>query len=70
VRGPNRFFRNLGGVRFAEAGPDLGLHQKVFHTCGAAAVDLNKDGVWDLVFANEGTDPVALLGDPARKGKR
>ncbi len=70
VGGPNRFFRNLGGVKFDDAGDALGLYQKVHHTRGAAAVDLNKDGVWDLVFANEGAEPAAFLGDPARKGRK
>jgi hypothetical protein len=70
VGGPNRFFRNLGGVRFDDAGEGIGLYQRVHNTCGAAAVDLNKDGVWDLVFANEGAEPAAFLGDPARRGKK
>jgi len=70
VGGPNRFFRNLGGGKFEDAGEAIGLYQKVHNTRGAAAVDLNKDGVWDLVFANEGAEPAAFLGDPARKGKK
>jgi hypothetical protein len=70
VNGPNRYFRNLGNGKFEDAGESLGLYQKVQNTRGVVALDLNKDGVWDLVFTNEGGDPVALLGDPARSGKK
>jgi hypothetical protein len=70
LRGPNLFFRNLGGGRFADAGESLGFYQRAFHSRGIAALDLNKDGVGDLVFVNEGAEPVALLGDPARAGGR
>ncbi len=70
VGGPNRFFRNLGGGRFEDAGDSVGLYQRIYNTRGAAAVDLNKDGVWDLVFANDGAEPAAFLGDPARMGSK
>ena len=70
LNGPNRYFRNLGGGRFEDAGESIGLYQKVLNTCGMAVLDLNKDGVWDLILANEGAEPVALLGDPARTGKK
>ncbi len=70
VNGPNRYFRNAGGGKFEDAGDTIGLYQKVLHSRGVAAVDLNKDGVLDLVFANEGGDPVAFVGDPARAGKK
>lgn len=69
VGGPNRYFRNAGGGRFVDAGETIGLYQRVLNTRGVAAVDLNKDGVWDLIFTNEGVEPMAILGDPARGEK-
>jgi hypothetical protein len=70
LNAPNRYFRNAGGGKFEDAGESIGLYQRVHNTRGVAAVDLNKDGVWDLVFGNEGAEPAALLGDPARVGKK
>jgi hypothetical protein len=70
VNGPNRYYRNAGGGKFEDAGDTLGLYQKVLHTRGLAAVDLNKDGVLDLLLANEGGEPLAYLGDPARAEKK
>jgi hypothetical protein len=70
LNGPNRYFRNVGGGKFEDAGESIGLYQKVFNTRAIAALDLNKDGVLDVIFANEGAEPVALLGDPARIGKK
>jgi hypothetical protein len=68
--GTNRFFRNLGGGRFDDASASLGLSQRVYNSRGVAALDLNKDGVWDLVLVNEGAEPVAFLGDPAWAGRK
>jgi hypothetical protein len=68
LRAPNLYFRNLGGGRFEEASASLGFCQRVHNSRGIAALNLNKDGVWDLVFVNEGAEPIALLGDPARSG--
>jgi hypothetical protein len=70
LNGPNRYFRNVGGWKFEDAGESIGLYQKVFNTRAIAVLDLNKDGVWDMIFANEGAEPVALLGDPARLEKK
>jgi hypothetical protein len=60
---PNRFYRNAGG-KFTEASKDIGLDKRVLNSRLAAAADVNKDGVWDIVFNNEGQDPFILLGDP------
>jgi hypothetical protein len=70
VSGPNRYFRNAGGGKFEDAGDSIGLNQKVLHSRGVAGLDMNKDGVLDLVFANEGAEPAAFVGDPARVGKK
>jgi hypothetical protein len=70
IGGPNRYFRNLGDGKFEDAGDSIGLYQKVYNTRGFAVLDLNKDGVWDLIMVNEGAEPLALLGDPARTEKK
>jgi hypothetical protein len=70
VAGPNRYFRNMGGGRFEDAGDSIGLYQKIWNTRGIAVTDLNKDGVPDVIFANEGSDTAAILGDPGRAEKK
>lgn len=60
-KGPNRFFRNQGNGTFVEATEDVGLMYRVFNTSGMAVLDANNDGVPDVVFNNEGQDPVILL---------
>jgi hypothetical protein len=62
LRGTNRFFRNHGDGTFLDASEELGLHQRVFNTRGLAVLDLNKDGMMDLVLNNEGQEPCILLG--------
>ncbi len=42
----------------------------MFNTQGVCLVDLNGDGVLDMVFNNEGQDSVALLGNPELAAKR
>jgi hypothetical protein len=64
LRGPNRFFRNQGDGKFADASEVLGLHQKIFNTQGVCLVDLNNRGVLDVIFANEGQDSCVLLANP------
>jgi hypothetical protein len=34
LKGPNRYFRNLGGGKFADAGNELGFHRRIFNTRG------------------------------------
>ncbi|HZZ73715.1 MAG TPA: VCBS repeat-containing protein [Pirellulales bacterium] len=62
LHGPNHFLRNRGDGVFADASVELGLNQKVFHTRGLAALDLNHDGALDLILCNEGQDSAVLLG--------
>jgi hypothetical protein len=66
LKGPNRYFRNKGDGTFADATEEIGLHQQVFNTRGLAVLDINKDGVLDVLFNNEGQEATALLGNPAR----
>jgi hypothetical protein len=70
LRGPNRFFRNKGDGTFEDATEVVGLHKHVYNTQAVALVDVNHDGVLDVVFNNEGQDSVLLLGDAARPRKR
>src|SRR6266849_3757916 len=64
LRGPNRFFRNKGDGTFEDATEQIGLHQRIFNTQAVCLVDINRDGVLDMVFNNEGQPPVVLLGNP------
>jgi len=64
--GPNRYFRNLGNGKFQEASHEIGLDRRVLNSRAVTAGDVNKDGVMDVIFNNEGQDPFILLGDAAR----
>jgi hypothetical protein len=64
LKGPNRYFRNNGNGAFTDATEEIGLGYRIFNTCALAAVDLNNDGVPDLVFNNEGQESVVLLTNP------
>ena len=66
LHGPNRFFRNVGGGKFADAGEEIGLYRRIFNTRALSVLDLNKDGVLDVVLNNEGQKSAVLLGDRAR----
>ena len=70
LRGPNRYFRNNGDGTFTDATAELGLTQRIFNTRGLCVLDLNKDGVLDVVFSNEGQQSAILLGSPARLAAR
>lgn len=66
LRGPNRYLRNNGDGTFSDASDEIGLGQRIFNTRGICPLDLNKDGVLDLVFNNEGQESAVLVGDPQR----
>ena len=68
LKGPNRYFRNNGDGSFTDASEQIGLHQRIFNTRGIRVLDINKDGVLDVVFINEGQESAVLLGNPARLG--
>ena len=64
LRGPDRYFRNNGDGTFTDATDRIGLSQRIFNTRAVAMLDINKDGVADLVVANEGQPSAVFLGDP------
>ncbi len=66
VKGPNRYFKNMGNGVFTDGGDEIGLYQHVYNTRALAAVDLNKDGVPDLILNNEGQESSCLIGNPSR----
>jgi hypothetical protein len=70
LRGPNRFFRNKGDGTFEDATEAVGLERRIFNTQGIALVDLNNDGVLDLVCNNEGQAGAVLLGNANRPRKQ
>src|SRR5262249_15222465 len=55
---------------FEDATGAIGLEHRVFNTQAVCLVDLNRDGVLDMVFNNEGQEPVVLLGNPEFVAKR
>src|SRR5262249_25998149 len=57
-------FRNKGNGVFEDATEEVGLSQRIFNTQAICLVDLNGDGVLDMVFNNEGQESCVLLGNP------
>jgi hypothetical protein len=70
LRGPNRLFRNKGDGTFEDVTEEVGLHQRIFNTVAVAMVDVNNDGMLDLVLVNEGQESVVLLGNKAKASGR
>jgi hypothetical protein len=70
LRGPNRFFRNKGDGTFEDASESIGFNQRIFNTQAVCLVDLNNDGMLDVVFNNEGQESCVLLGNPELAKKR
>lgn len=66
IGGPNKYFRNLGDGKFKDATAEIGLDRRVSNSRAVAVGDVNKDGIPDVFFNNEGQDPFILLGDPNR----
>jgi len=62
VKGPNLYFRNNGNNTFSDATADLGLYQRIFNTRSLCVFDMNKDGIPDIAFNNEGQDSTVLVG--------
>jgi hypothetical protein len=69
LRGPNRLLRNRGDGTFEDITDRVGLRQRIFNTQAVCLVDLNNDGVLDMVFNNEGQESCVLLGNPALAAK-
>jgi hypothetical protein len=64
--GPNRYFRNNGDGLFIDAGEEIGLYQGVYNTQGLCTLDMNQDGVLDLVLGNVAGESAVLLGSKTR----
>jgi len=65
LKGPNRLLRGNGEGKFKDDTETVGLSQRIFNSRGVALVDLNRDGVMDLIFSNQGQESNVLLSNPA-----
>ena len=66
LHGPNRYLQNNGSGVFTDASEEMGFLQRIFNTRALATIDINKDGVLDLILNNEGQESAVLIGDPQR----
>jgi hypothetical protein len=66
ARGPNRYFRNNGNGTFTDAGDEIGLYRGIYNTSSLCALDINQDGVADLIMGNTGGESALLLGSRRR----
>jgi len=64
LTGPNRYLRNNGFGKFADATDDLNLYARIYNTRSLWAGDLSGKATMDLIFNNEGQDSTILIGDP------
>jgi hypothetical protein len=64
----NHYLRNNGDGTFTDTSERLGFHHRIFNSRGLALADVNKDGVPDLLLANEGQESAVLLGAPKKTG--
>ena len=62
--GPESLLRNQGNGTFADLTEASGLGQSIFNSQGVCLVDLNGDGMLDLVCNNEAQESSVLLGNP------
>ena len=69
LRGPNRYFENIGDGRFYDKTDEIGLSQRIFNSQAVALADLNGDGKLDLILNNEGQDSAALFGNKDLPGR-
>lgn len=66
ARGPNRYFRNNGDGTFTDAGDEIGLYRGIYNTSSLCVLDVNQDGVTDLIMGNTGSESSLLLGSRRR----
>src|SRR4029079_780891 len=64
-KGWNRYFKNNGNGTFTDRTEEIGLGYRMFNTSALSVMDLRKDGTPDVVFNNEGQEPILLLANPS-----
>ena len=70
LKGHNRYLKNLGGGKFADAGDDVGFYTRVFNTRAVLAADLNNDGAPDVLLNNDGQDSAVLIAETPKAAAR